>query len=488
MTFFPSRTTFVSIAGLDIQWYAILILTGFLVTAFFSVREMKKAGYDMSVAEDLALGCLIAGIIGARLWFCVFYDLEYYLADPIRFFQIRQGGLAIQGGLILGTLYGYYYTRKRKIDFMRMADMIVPHILIAQAIGRWGNFVNQEAHGDIVSEAYFSKFPTFIKEGMFIQGQYYEPTFLYESILNLIGFIVFVFILKKLNEKFHFMKRGDGLYFYLVWYGASRYLVEGLRTDSLMIGNFRMAQLTSIAFIAVGIIGYLGVFRKLVKKEKPVVLFDLDGTLLHTEPAILETYRYLFEKYKTEDAFTPEIQLEVLGPSLEEMFKKHFADQDTEKLIKEYREYNFKIHPEYVTMMENTEELLGSLKQQGYSIGVVSTKFSEGIQLGLKQFGLEKYVDTVVGLDQVEKGKPNPEGLFKACQNLNRGHDNCIYVGDSSTDIRAAKNAGMFSVAYLFHPEREEKLQAEKPNRSIRNLIELEEILKEDHAWTRNMM
>ncbi len=488
MTFFPDRTTFLSIGSVSIQWYALLMLSGVLLVTYVSYKQMKKANYSFEIAEDLMIGCFIAGILGARLWYCAFYDLEYYLADPIRILQIYNGGLAIQGGLFTGALYGWWYTKKHKINFFRLADMIVPHMLLAQAIGRWGNFMNQEAHGDVVSEAYFNNFPNFIKEGMYIQGQYFEPTFLYESVLNIIGFLLFVFVIRKLNEKYHFLKRGDGVYFYLVWYGCSRYLVEGLRTDSLMLGDFRMAQLTSIAFVVVGVAGFLGVFRKIFKDPKPVVLFDLDGTLLNTEPAIIETYRHLFKKYKTEEEFTKEIQVEILGPTLKEMFEKYFPEQDTEKLIKEYKEYNFKIHPEQVTMMDNAKETLETLVSEGYKVGIVSSKFSDGIQVGLKLHNLTEYFESIIGLDNVKQGKPDPEGIVMACAQMNRGYDDCIYIGDSETDMQAAHRAGVYSVGYLFNKDKEGALRAENPNKIITDLSEVVELVKENHSWTYNLM
>ncbi|MFV0380101.1 MAG: prolipoprotein diacylglyceryl transferase [Anaerorhabdus sp.] len=485
MEFFPTRQIFLKVGPLSIQWYAMLILLGAAACFYVSFKEMKKANYKMEVAEDIIMGCFISGIIGARLWYCLFYDINYYLQDPIRILKIYEGGLAIQGGLIFGALYGFYYAYKKKIDFIRLADMIVPNLLLAQAIGRWGNFMNQEAHGNIVSEAYYNNFPNFIKDGMFINGNYYLPTFLYESVLNIIGFILFTFIIKKLNEKYHFLRRGNGLSFYLIWYGISRYIVEGLRTDSLMVGNLRMAQLTSIAFIVVGIIL---LFIKFYKLKKPVVLFDFDGTLINTESAIIETYQYLFEKYLTKEAFTDEIKIEVLGPPLKDIFEKYFPNLSALDLIEEYKAYNLKIHPEKVTLMENCTEILKYLKDQKYDVAIVSSKSAQSIEVGMNLFNLNDYVDIIVSNDDVENCKPDPEGIMKACKLLNRGHDDCIYVGDSTSDIMAAKNAGVYSIGYLYNEDRKQKLIDSKPNKVISDLMEIESILKEKNSWTYNLM
>ncbi len=484
MSFFPNSKIFFQIGPLSIAWYAILMMTGIAVCSVFAWKQLKKNGYDFKLVEDLLTGCLLFGFIGARLWYCVFYNPEYYFSNPINILKIYEGGIAIQGGLIAGAAYAYYYCKRNKISFLRGADAIVPCMLIAQAIGRWGNFVNQEAFGKIVDASFYEGWPTFISDTMLINGAYREPTFLYESIGDFVGFVLIWFVYRNLKSR----KRGDLAYAYLVWYGVVRFVVEGLRTDSLMFGPIRMAQLTSVAFILIGVLGIAGVFNRLFKKEKPVILFDLDGTLLNTEPAIHESFRILFAKYKTEAEFTEEVKLFVLGPTLKESFTKYFPDHDCEMLIQEYRKINHEIHDTFVTKMEYTEELLRSLKDQGYQMGVVSSKYSKTVLLGLSQFNLEHYFGCVIGLDHVEKEKPNKEGIIKACKELNAGIDECIYIGDSDTDILAAKNAGVFSIGYVFNKNREEALRNTHPNRIINNLKEVEEIIKEKHSWTYNMM
>ena len=365
-----------------------------------------------------------------------------------------------------------------------MADAIVPNVLLAQGIGRWGNFINQEAFGRTVSESFYRFFPEWFKNQMYIQGAYREPTFFYESVGDILGFILIVFVYKKYSKP----KRGDMVYAYLLWYGAVRIVVEGLRTDSLMFGRLRMAQVISVVFIIVGLLGMLGVFRKVMKNPKPVILFDLDGTLLNTEPAILKSYRELFKKYRTEEEFTRDKQLAVLGPSLQTMFAQYFPEQDTEQLVKEYREHNRAAHADLVKPMDGAVELLESLKAQGYKLGIVSTKVKEMVLLGLTLNHMDHYFDVIVGHDDVQNGKPDPEGILTACRLVNEGRDSVIYIGDSPMDIQAARNAGVFSVGYLFNLERREQLEKEKPNRIIDDLRQVEALVKEDLAWTYNMM
>ncbi len=483
MSFFPDSKTFIALGPVSIKWYAVLIMSGAVLCCIFSWRELKKNGYSIDMIEDLFTGCLLLGIIGARLWFCAFYNLSFYLANPLEILKVYEGGLAIQGGLLAGAGYASFYCYKHKINFLRGADCILPNVLLAQAIGRWGNFVNQEAFGGVVSKSFYRYFPAFIRDRMWIDGAYREPTFLYESAGDLIGWFLIWGIYRRNSSR----KRGDLAFAYLLWYGLVRFFVEGRRTDSLMFGPLRMAQVVSLVFMAIGLLGILGIFRK-KEKKKPVILFDLDGTLLDTEPAILESYRRLFAKYRTEAEFDRKKQLEVLGPALREMFPKFFPDQDVDKLIEEYRQINHEIHPEFVKPMKHVKELIEELKKEGYKLGIVSTKKQDTVRYGLSLFGMEEAFDVILGEGDVEKGKPAPDGIFQACRCLNEGHDNCIYVGDSVTDIEAAKNAGVYSIGYLFNPERREKLIQAKPNRIIEDLAEIKEIIKEDHPWTSNMM
>lgn len=275
---------------------------------------------------------------------------------------------------------------------------------------------------------------------------------------------------------------------YLVGYGIVRFFVEGLRTDSLMFGPIRMAQLTSVVFIVIGIFGLVGGFRKIFKAKKPIIVWDLDGTILDTEPAIIETYRRLFMKYGKESDFDQTKQLEVLGPPLRKMFPIYFKDQDVEKLIEEYREINYELHKDYVKPMKNAKEVLEALYKDGYRMAIVSTKMKSGVEFGLGLFDMNKYFEVIVGEGDVSKGKPDPEGIIQACKMMNVSHDDLIYIGDSNTDIQAATSAGAYSIGYLFNNRREDAIIKANPNKIIRDLDEVLEIVKEKHAWTYNMM
>jgi len=470
MQFFYDRQTFLKIGILSIRYYALFIVTGALIAYYFIRKEAKKAGYDNEVVENYFYGTFILGILGARIWYCLFFYPSYYFANPLEILKIWTGGLAIQGGIMAGALFTYFYTKHYRISFMRLADIVLPNVLIAQSLGRWGNFMNQEAHGNVVSESYFNGWPAFIKNGMQINGLFYAPTFLYESLGTLSGWLIITFVLKKQK-----IKRGQAAGAYLMWYGVVRFFVEGMRTDSLMFMNLRVAQLLAILGLLIGLALYIGLFDKFMV-NKPLVIFDLDGTLLDTRDLIINTYKELFIKYQSEEAFTKEIQLEVLGPSLKTIFDKYF-EEDSDKLIKEYRKLNHELHDEYCKMVPNCQLVLDDLKSKGYRMAIVSTKASDSVNLGLKQFDLQAYFEVILGSDNYNKLKPNKEGLIVACDLMKLSKDNAIYIGDSKTDIMAAKNAGIYSIAFLLNEDRKEDLISANANKYINDLKEITDIL-----------
>ena len=235
---------------IKIYWYSITMLLGVLSGLLIAYIEIKRKKLDIKSFENMAFYAIIFGFLGARLYY-VLFNLNYYLANPIEIIEVWNGGLAIHGGIIGACLAIYVYCKKHTISFMEMIDICTPALLIGQVIGRWGNFFNSEAHGGIVTREFLEglHLPEFIINGMHINGVYYHPTFLYESLLNLICFIVLL-ILRK-NKKIH-VGFITGIYF--IWYGVVRFFIESLRTDSLMLGSFRMAQVISIVLIIVGVL------------------------------------------------------------------------------------------------------------------------------------------------------------------------------------------------------------------------------------------
>lgn len=238
------------LGNLTVTWYAIFILSGIIVAYILINKESKKYNISSSFVSNLIFWCVIFGIIGARIYY-VLFNLDYYMQDPIEIIKIWNGGLAIHGGIIAGIITLVVYCKKYKINILKMTDIACVGVIIAQAIGRWGNFFNGEAHGGIVSRAFLENLhlPNFIIEGMHIGKYYYAPTYLYESILNVIGFILLIII-----RKFKKIKLGNITALYLIWYGIVRFIIESMRTDSLLLGNMKIAQLISIIMIIIGII------------------------------------------------------------------------------------------------------------------------------------------------------------------------------------------------------------------------------------------
>lgn len=242
-----------------VHWYGVFIALAFLLGIMLAGYQAQKRGIHPDLFSNLVLLVIPGSIIGARLYYIIF-NWGYYAAHPQEILAIWHGGLAIHGGIIGGFLAGYWYIRRTKeLRLWPLADIIAPSVILGQALGRWGNFFNQEAYGGPVSYEFISKFPSFIQRGMYINGEYHHPTFLYESLWNLLVFGILIFLLRRKSSP-------DGIVAmaYLILYSTGRFFVEGLRTDSLMLGPFRMAQVVSIAAI---ILAILIIYQRLKKTK-----------------------------------------------------------------------------------------------------------------------------------------------------------------------------------------------------------------------------
>ena len=244
------NSVFLNLGIIQIKWYSIFILLAVIIAYFLFKTEAKKKELSEEDINNIVFYGFIIGIIGARTYY-VLFNLDFYLTNPLEILQIWHGGLAIHGGVIAALIFLIIYTRKKRINLILLLDIIVIGLILAQSIGRWGNFFNQEAFGRIVSKSILVKqhIPRFIINGMYISGYYREPTFLYESILSFIGFIVLNVLRITKN-----LKTGIITSLYLTWYGMSRLAIESLRTDSLMLGFFKIAQLISLLGIISGVI------------------------------------------------------------------------------------------------------------------------------------------------------------------------------------------------------------------------------------------
>ncbi len=237
----PLDPVIVSLGPLDLRWYGVIIAFGMLLGFLIANREADRKNMPEGMFTDLMFYIILFSLIGARLYY-VLFNLDYYLQDPISILLVNEGGMAIHGGLIGGMLAGFIYCRRKNLSFFQVADIAAPSLILGQAIGRWGNFMNQEAHGGEVTRNFLESLmlPEFIINQMYIDGSYYHPTFLYESMWNIIGFVILLLLRPKL-------KIGQTMLLYLIYYSAGRFFIEGMRTDSLMIGDvLRTAQVVSI--------------------------------------------------------------------------------------------------------------------------------------------------------------------------------------------------------------------------------------------------
>ena len=229
-----------------VRWYALCIVSGLILAVFLAMRE---APHKKILSDDILDFILIAfplSILGARLYYVIF-KLDYYSQNLGEIFAIWNGGLAIYGGLITGAIVLYIFADRKLINTWDFLDIAAPSVLIAQSLGRWGNFFNQEAYGAAVENLDF--LPSFIKNQMYIDGSYRQPTFLYESIWNVIGFALILILRRRLKG----IRRGHITAFYFMWYGFGRLIIEGMRTDSLMFLGLRVSQLLSAVLIGLGI-------------------------------------------------------------------------------------------------------------------------------------------------------------------------------------------------------------------------------------------
>ena len=482
--FFPNSTTFLSIYDINIQWYAVLIMTGALLTLFVSKKDLKESKYiDVNgFLDDFFVYVLWIGLIGARLWFCLFYNAKFYLSHPLEILKVYQGGLAIHGGLIFGITFAIFYCKKKNVSFFKAMDGIIPNILLAQALGRWGNFVNKECHGPEVSESFYNGILSFLKDGMNINGHYYEPEFFYESMLCIIGWLIIHFIIKK-NQN----KRGDLVWSYLMWYGLIRAFIEQRRTDALLVGNLKIAVIISFIFIMIGILGYIGIWDKFMPKRKPTILFDFDGTLMYTDATVVEGYRHLFKLHGDEKDFTKERQVEILGPALRELFPIYFPGIPYEQLLDEYHNKTMEVENDLNHPNPGAIEVLKYLKENDYNVGIISTKMKPDIQRTLKDFNLEDYIEDIFGLNEVKNVKPDPEGLFGIIKKNNWNGDDVIMVGDSKADLMAGKNYGAYTIAYIGNKDKAQTLIDLKPNKCVEDLSEIIKYLESEKYFTYNL-
>lgn len=247
----PLDRVALQLGPISIYWYGVIIAAGVILALILANREGKRLDLPKDTFTDLLMWAVPFALIGARAYYVIF-EWDAYKHNPVKVFAIWEGGIAIHGALIGAVATAVVFARLKGLSFWKLADIAAPSVLLGQAIGRWGNFMNQEAHGGPVTREFLEglMLPDFIINQMYIDGTYYHPTFLYESLWSLAGVIVLL-LLRRVN-----LRRGEMFLTYVIWYSFGRFFVEGLRTDSLMLGDtsIRMAQVVSIAAIVVAVL------------------------------------------------------------------------------------------------------------------------------------------------------------------------------------------------------------------------------------------
>ena len=228
-----------SVGGVSVRWYGVTIAVGILLAILLAARRERRYGLPEDTALDLALWGVPAAILGARLYYVAF-SWDAYAGDPVRALYIWEGGLAIYGGILGGLLAGFAYARRKRLRFLTLCDLAAPSFALGQAIGRWGNFFNQEAYGIAATREWQRRFPfsVFIRA----DGQWHLATFFYESAWCL---LIVLFLLWADRRRW-FRKPGDAFFTYVLLYALERAVVEGLRTDSLYLGPVRVSQALSL--------------------------------------------------------------------------------------------------------------------------------------------------------------------------------------------------------------------------------------------------
>lgn len=315
-----------SLGAIDVRWYGIILGIGALIAILIAIQEGKRFNIIPDFFMDFLLVAIPSAIVGARAYYVIF-KWDDYKNNLWEIFMIWHGGIAIFGGLI-GSIIGVtFYVRAKGYNFWRIVDIAAPGLIVGQMIGRWGNFMNQEAHGGPVTESFLRDtlhLPNFIVNQMLIDGQYYDPTFLYESIWTFIGFLVLLVLRRRA-----FVKAGEVFIGYFIWYSIGRFLIEGLRTDSLTFngpswlaslmngiwspmkliftagqmnaGNIRVSQLLSLLIIVAAIV-LIYYRRSLV----PPIAFYSDPITSTKAPKLVSN----------EDAITQEASIEKVKPAV----------------------------------------------------------------------------------------------------------------------------------------------------------------------------
>ncbi len=449
-----------SIGGKDIYWYALIILGGVLAGLALAVKSAKKRGINPDYVYDVCLYGLVAAIVGARAYYVIF-DFDSFRGNLWRIFQIWEGGLAIYGGLIGATLAGFIYCKLRDINFLKLADLCAPSILLGQAIGRYGNFVNAEVYG----------YATSLPWGMSINGaEPVHPLFLYESLWNIIGVIILLAIRDK--KRAH----GEVFFSYLLWYAVGRFFLEGMRNSEYILKlaeGVGVSQILSLVLVIVCIAVIIYLYKN--KQIIPVdgVIFDLDGTMWDSTASLVEPWNKAFSEFGIESSFTKEDMMGVMGLSIEDIGKSFLpekSDAERAEIMKRavelealsLAEHGGELYPELAKTLKNLKE--------DYKLFIVSNCEDGYIESFFASSGLGDMFSDYEYIGRT--GKEKAENIKMIVER--NGLKCAVYVGDTEKDRISAQDAGISFIhaAYGFGT-------TSKPTRSIKTIADLPRAVRE---------
>ncbi len=444
MHFFPDTKTLITIGPISIRWYALTLILGLAAAYYFLKKRLRRHGYNSESLDEIMILCLIGGLIGGRtIW--VLQNLKEYMKYVPYMFAISDGGFDVVGVIAGISIILFVYSIRRHMSILRLMDNLMPAFFLFMTITRSGRAGTET--GIWIIEA-----------------------------LDVLGFIFMVVFLGKYREG---RRRGDTACFGFMWLGLTRLIAVVTKWDSYAVNALYGAILIEAAALAL----YVVVHKR--KPTKPIILFDLDGTLMDSEAMVIACFTYLFKKYSSVRLFTPEKQKEVFGPPLRDEMVVLFPDQDPDQMVAEYQRYQSSFSwKDEVVLFPGVKETLDELREAGYQMGIVSSRLTGSCRSWIRQLELTDYFEVILGRDMYQREKPYPDGILYAGRKMKRGHDSCIYVGDNASDVAAGRAAGAYSICYLTDLSKINAVRAVKPNAIIENFHDLAQIVQEEHEFS----
>lgn len=457
---------FIEINGKGLTWYATCILTGIIIAAILGVKEAKRFNISADIIFDGVLICVPLSIIGARIYYVIFALDEFIeKGNPMQSFLNMLGftqngfqlaGLSITGGVIVAIIFVIIYCKKRNVSTLAVFDLLAPGLLVGQIFGRWGNFFNQEAHGGAMSpEAYnvLSKIiPSFIMQKMEFydsslgMSAVWHPTFLYESLWNLVGLIIILICRRKAKK----MRVGDTIAFYLLWYGVGRScLIEPFRMDPLLFFGLRINIIVPVIFAIIGSIALILKHTKwkapyYIEYQREIKENKIDGIICKVEGVLVDTADLLKNAYyNTHQAlFNENLDEETLSKTIQESPEVHFKN-NKEALLAFYG--YFDAHYEQLIMKQNVKDFFKFLYVHDYHIVLYSSYSKEFIEYVLEALKITTFVSII-----------DENGNVKEAKSLIGASKHPLAIVDDSVDLKLARSIGVKSALVNYGANYEE--------------------------------